>query len=218
MKFNLPNQEKSLFITFESGYENVKIYFDGALIGKVESSEQLVDGVTIPASPAGTIDLRFPTGRRSLEVRVDELLCTPETPAQELEELRSFDRYFWALTILGLAGTVIQIYILQPYLTLPAVLIQIFISGLAVIAYLVAAILTRQGKAWAYLLGTIVFTIMTLYYILSVHLLGWQMADILVVIVRLVILALLYYKMTSVFTYFKKTNDLSSSHTLLDDF
>ena len=218
MKYTLPNQDKSLFVTFESGYENVKIYFDGALLGRVERSEDFVNGVVFSDSPVGVIDLRFPTGRRALEIRVDDVLCTPEVSAQDVEELRSFDKIFWALTILAIAGTLIQAYMLRLFLSVPAVQLELAISIVAILSYLTAAILIRQGKAWAYLLGTVIFTLMTLYYILAVHLTGWGFIGIIVTIVRLVIMALLFYKMTSVFTHFKKNTDLHSKHTLLDDF
>lgn len=217
MNYLLPNSEKTLFITSESGFENVKIYHEGSFIGKVESPAQLADGFEIHDSPVGIIQLRVPAGKSILEVRVNDFLCTPQVAPEDIEDLKSFDKFFWGIAILGVVGTLIQAYTLRAFLELSWVKIELGLSILAVTIYFVAAVLTRKGKAWGFLLGTIMFTLMSLYYLLAVYLQGWPIVGVLISLVRFVIIALLFYKMQAVFVHFKKDNQ-TSKHTLLDDF
>lgn len=219
MNYLIPESDTRLFVTHETGYQNLKVYASGQQLVHLTDPEILRNGHTVQHQELGEIDLRFVHGKKLLEIRVNELLCVPEKSAEEsVDNLKGLSRIFWALTILSVIGLIFQAYtLIQFRLSVVQLFLALFFSFLSSAAYLFAAIFTRKGKAWAYFVGTGVFLFGTVIYAMNVITYDAGMAAMVVLFIRLGILGLLLYFVKSVVRVMNAPKEMANQD-ILDNF
>lgn len=219
MNYLIPESETRLFVTYESGYQNLKVYASGQQLVHLNDPEALRNGHTFQHQELGEIDLRFAHGKKLLEIRVNELLCVPEKPVEEsVDNLKGLSRIFWALTILSVIGLIFQVFALSQFrLNVIELFSALFFSFLGTVAYLFAAIFTGRGKAWAYFVGTGIFLFGTVIYAMNIFTYDLGMVPTAVLFIRLGILGMLLYFAKSVVRVMNSPKE-TSRQDILDSF
>lgn len=221
MNYRLPNQEKALFVTHESGFNNVKIYFEGKMLARFEDPSELFNQQIVNSDSLGALTVELKN--RKLEIRQDNLLCIPEVSQVSSQALKTLHWIFWVLAFFALFTTSVVAYQASDFLLEPEILVDLFINVLAIAVYISAAILTFKGKSYGYLIGTFFFTLTTILYVYIMfqyyEFLGqFSVIQMVVLTIRLAILGLLFYKMKQVINTFRKPRNSPDNSEILDEF
>jgi hypothetical protein len=169
MNYLVPDSDRTLFVTHESTYRNLKVYSSGQQLVHLVDPDILRDGHTFQHEDLGEIDLRYSNRGSKLEIRANGLLCVPENPIAESEDnLMGLSVLFWVVAVLSMIGLAIQFIALMQFgLSVLDIILALFFSIVTTGVYVLSAIFTKKGKAWAYFVGTGTFLLMTLLYIIN---------------------------------------------------
>ncbi|MFK7786365.1 MAG: hypothetical protein AB8B56_14695 [Crocinitomicaceae bacterium] len=170
MNYLIPDSDRTLYVTHEANYRNLKVYTSGKQLIHLPNSQDLRDGQTFQNEDLGEIDLRLSNRGSALEIRVNGLLCPLENPiAINEENLMGLSSLFKVIAILSTIGLAIQFYALTRIgLSIADVILVLFFGIVCTIVYYLAMFFTKKGKVWAYFLGTGTFLLMTLIYTFNI--------------------------------------------------
>lgn len=223
MKYLIPDSDRNLFVTHEINYRNLKIYSAGQQLVHLTDQNALQDGHTIQSEDLGEIDLIL-SNKKTLEIRVNGLLCTRENPISLSEDnLIGLSRLFLTVAVLSTIGIVIQFYSLsQIGFNVLDIVSALLFTILATAVYYLATIFTKQGKAWAYFVGTGTFLIMSLIYTINIFTSflpdNLLIAFYVFLVFRLGILIILLYYFKSVIRVMNNPKKSGADQDILDDF
>lgn len=174
-KYSTPDDSNNfIYLTWDSGYSNLKVYSNGRLITSTTTYKELQDGLYHEDEELGVLKLKFSNSNtRTLDVSVDGTTYYAEKAPVNKAALAGASGIFWMLFGFSILGTIFVSASLGFEFDNTIVLIQ-FISDVVIITiYAVSAIYTSKGAGWAYILGTATFIIMTVLTALTYHLMGW---------------------------------------------
>lgn len=202
-KYSLPHEPtKFIFLTWETGYKNLKIYSDGRLITTVSQPSVFTEGFYFKDEELGTIKLKFTTSRPlSLEVKVDGQTYYHEKARGDKEGFAGLVTTFWILfgfSILGICFAYATIFSQLNSLNSSIIYIALAIDLIILTIYAATAIYLNKRLGWAYFLGVTTFLITTSIYGINAanSFYGWSVGTIFIMVVRTSILIFM-------FTYFK---------------
>lgn len=198
-KYSVPGGlEQEVLLTWDSGYRNVKLYYEGQLECEIPSPSAIKQGYTHDSQRLGTIDFSFNEKPMYVKLRVNGIVCGIDSIKQG-KELEGAASIFWVLFALAIIGTGIEAY--QLGLENGVGLGVTIFNALVTSVYALAAWFTAQGKPWAYYMGLYTFLGMTALLVI-VNLLASNFAIIVHMLVRG---AILY----ALFGYYKSAQEIS---------
>jgi hypothetical protein len=195
-RYSLPNEpNKSIYLTWETGFKNVKVYFDGRLITTIARPTELKSGFYFEDSVLGNIKIKFSSSRPIvLNVSIEGTSYYPENSKNDREGFAGLVTLFWIIFGLGTLGTVFAYSQLISIIDSSFLIAAIIIDVLMLAAYAVAAIFLNKRQGWAYFLGVTVFlhsTIVYLYINVASYF-GLTVGPIVVLIIRVAFLIYMF--------------------------
>lgn len=188
-KYPIPqNLNEHILVQWSRGYKRVEVYFQDKLIGTVEGSKHLIEGVRFP-SDQGTIGLKLSEDPITIDVTVDGF-HSPNNVSHPKKQLKKSATFFWIIFSFAVIGSLIegmQISV-SPYLG-----IVISFNTILLVGYLISAIFVGQSKPWAFYLGFSIYSLTTFFALLTLFF--GNFLTILVFIIRGVIL---YFLITNI--------------------
>lgn len=188
---SLKNDSSNIFLTWEAGYNNLKIYHEGKLIQTIESPGKLTAGLCFEDPNLGSVEVSLSTSSPMIiEIKIEGVRYYPESlkASVKKEAFSGVVSIFWAISILGAISAFIIQFRYNFRWDLPFVMIQLVFDIVIVSIYIIAAIFLSKRKVWAYFLGGITFFLMTLLYLYSSIILVNNIFSIIVFIVRVAML------------------------------
>ena len=209
--------DKTVFVTWEAGFDNFKIYRNQSVVLKVEDGSDIRSGVSQDIEGLGKVELYLPNKAHSVHMTIDDESYTKIEPSGAKVDLAGVSYLFWTLTGFAILGSIITLSVLGLSLTHPFVIIQIILDVVAISAYVLAAIFTGKGKPWGYFLGGSVFILMTLLEILGAYTMDVGMGVFIRIMIRLAIIGYLIFEFKKVKILMNASNSEGhSSSELLD--
>lgn len=171
----------SVEISWEQGLRNFKAYYQGEIFFESPTLGNLKSGVTVFHEKLGNVFIRFCTHPIGYEVKIgDRYLENSRIPAKEsLQSISAVWIFIGVISTLGSLG-----FLMTPDLYFG--LIETLVFGLMCsfsIFYIVAGILIKQGKLWSYFTSLVIFTAMTILYLLA-----FNFANIPILVIRVVVI------------------------------
>jgi hypothetical protein len=177
-----------LSVSWETGYRNVQVRYNGRLIHTIPHPPVLVDGVKISDQELGTIKIRFSSGRpKKLEIKVNN---------KKFKTVNKFYTYDYSgLTAIfsglalfaGIETSILGLFYRFNFLYFDFTLF--FIGGILITAlYALTVILLMKKINWIYFFGTAIFTLTTILSVFNISLFLASWANYTVLIFRLGIL------------------------------
>ncbi len=189
----------ALFITWETGYKNMRVYHDGKELFRTETSDEIANGIEFSHPDGGKVYITFTEERPiSLLVKVgnERYYASKKMQQKEEDAALGFVAYaFWTLFGLSLIGTSFLVYQYRELLFFNEVKVTLIIDGSITLCYGVTAFFITRRVKWIYFLGTGVFTLTTILVILSTISSGNYMQFINVAIRLLILAYILRYAM-----------------------
>lgn len=188
---SIKNENNHLFLTWETGYRNLKIYHEGNLIHTVENPWQLTNGVSFEHSELGTIELYLTTtSPMTIDLKVGDEKYFAENMKESFkkEAFSGLVAVFWTMSALAFIGALFVQINFDFRIEVPLVLIELVFDIIVIGLYVVSAIFLSRRKVWAYYLGGITFLAVTLLYIYVGYLQSLNFISIIVIVVRIAIL------------------------------
>ena len=220
MNYLIPDSDRTLFVTHEANYRNLKVYSSGKQLIHLADASVLSEGYTLQNDDLGELNLGLFKKGRILEIRVNGMLCSLENPtAISKDNLMGLSSVFRVVAIISTIGIAIQFFsFLQLGLEVAQILLVLFFSILSTALYYLAMIFTKRGKVWAYFVGTGIFLIMTLIYTVNILASGifeyYLVLFSVFLICRFGILILLLYYFKSVIRVMNGPKDISDEYLL----
>ncbi|MDX2361260.1 MAG: hypothetical protein QNK23_10665 [Crocinitomicaceae bacterium] len=218
---DLNNPENSLYLTWESGFSNLKVYHQGKLVEIVKDPSALVLGVSIDHPELTTIEITFTDNKSTdLRVRVNGMPYLPEKIATDSHSVNAVVIAFWTLFGFGIIGFGFSYVALQDLIEYPQIKLVLGIDAGFVISYAVAAVFMRKGQKWAYFLGTGMFVLTTLLFVWNTSVgfgFGFGMLAIIILLVRIVFIVYLLRYAKDIMLIERKRTEADKTE-VLDDF
>ena len=187
-RYSVPHQsDKSIYLTWETGYKNVKVYVDGRLITTVGRPTEFKSGFYHKDAEVGNLKLKFSTRKPIvLEVSVDGTSYLPENSRNDREGFAGLATLFWVIFGFGTIASIIGYSLFGGIYNSSLFIASLSIDLVILASYVVTAIYLNKRQGWAYFLGVSTFIISTLLYFLSYanSYVGFSIIQILVLAVR----------------------------------
>ena len=182
------NPNSFVFLTWESGYKNVRLYHQKRLIASAEPKE-IKAGYSTEDEILNKIELNFSSERPIIiNVTIDGDLYAPESIIAKKEKFTGLVGLFGTLAFLSVLGTWFTLSFFDYQLTHPLVKTQFIIDVITILVYTSTAFLISKHKLWAYYLGGITFILMSLLYGLSIYMTGFPMLGVFIFLLRVAII------------------------------
>ena len=162
---NASNDNLFVFITWESGYRNLKVYHQGNVVASTDTPREIMSGIKAEIDEFGSLEVTFTKDkpmRLHVEIDGERYYVAEESKKMEAEFLGSIATIFWVLFGFGAIGSFILIYQAWVFIGIPRVLLTVAIDVGVVAIYGVTAFLIARRVTWIYFVGTSVFGILTL--------------------------------------------------------
>jgi len=188
---SIKDESQSVFLTWETGYKNLKVYYEGVLIQTIETPWKLTNGVSFEHPELGNVELHLTTSSPMIiELKIGGIKYFAESMKANMkkEAFSGLVSVFWTLSVLSLISALLVQINYGYRLDVPVVLIQLIFDIVIISIYVISAIFLSRRKIWAYYLGAITFLAMTLLYVYSGFILSGNVSTIIVVVVRIAIL------------------------------
>ncbi len=185
------NDNHHLFLTWESGYKNLKVYYEGEVIHTETSPGRFMKGVTFEHPVLQSVQLKFSSESPIvMQVKANGVKYFPENNIQKMKEntLGGLAHLFTILAFLSVIGAFIVQLTFGFNLNIPEALIQLVFDIVVVAIYITSAVLLYKNKPWAYFLGSITFVCMTLLTLLAVWVSGFGLANLINMVIRVAII------------------------------
>ena len=203
--------DKTVFVTWEAGFDNLKIYHEQSVVLKIDNGSEIRSGVTRDIDGLGKVELYLPNKAHTVHLTIDDETFTQVKPPESQVNLSGVSYLFWILTVLAVFGSIMALSHYRFNFSHPIAVVELILDVVAVTAYVLAAIFTAKNKPWGYFLGGIVFTFMSLLAILGTYSIGIGFGAILTITVRLAIIGYLISEFKKVRILMNSSN--SSDHT-----
>jgi hypothetical protein len=168
-RYSLPGQaDQSIYLTWESGYKNVKVYENGRLITTIARPTEFKSGFYYEDKTLGNIKIQFSSNKPIvLTISVEGTSYFPENSKNDREGFAGLVTLFWVIFGIGTVVTIIAYSLIGGMFdsSLFAAAISIDVAILA--SYVITAIYLSKRKGWAYFLGVTTFIIATLIALYS---------------------------------------------------
>lgn len=158
-------RNEEITLTWEQGYNNLRIFEDGIEIAFIPKASSIYKGVQTLDERNRKIELKFSDEKPiTVDVRIDRTRYKPKGLKKSSSEFGMIPGIYWTF------GVLLSIFIAFSFATFPfqmslELFIQIFgIEILAAVIYVISGIFTSKGKAWAYFLGAVLFSVSTLHF------------------------------------------------------
>lgn len=195
-RYSVPDEPtKSIYLTWETGYKNVKVYFDGRLITTIAHPTEFKSEFYVEDSILGNIQIQFSSSRPIvMNVSVEGTSYFPENSKNDREGFAGLVTLFWIIFGLGILGTVIAYSQLISIYDLVFLIAAFAIDALMLAAYAVSAVFLNKRQGWAYFLGVTVFLLSTIFYfyINMASYLGLTVGPIIILIIRVAFLIYMF--------------------------
>lgn len=181
------DEEKTLFLTWEAGYKNVKLYSDGRLVKTINSPGEFMKGVTFNDDELNEINLRFSSGSPIImQLKANGLKYYPVNNSNKYNgaDFSGLVSVFWVLATLSIFGAIIA----QTQLSGIESITQAVFDVIVISIYIISAIFLNKNKVWAYYLGGITFLASTCLTFLVYYLTGLGIGSGINLLIRAVIL------------------------------
>lgn len=150
------DESKTLFLTWETGYNNLKLYSEGRLVKTINSPGELMNGVTFIDEELNDVLLKFSSGAPIIiQITANGLKYYPQNNAESGDgaDFSGLVSVFWVLATLSLIGAIIA----QTQISGIVAITQGVYDIIIITIYVIAAIFLNKKKVWAYYLGGITF-------------------------------------------------------------
>lgn len=212
-KFSLPNHPAEMaFLTWESGYKNMKIYIDGKVVGVISGLAELMKGVEFQTENEKNIEVKMSSSKPMIPVvKVNGNQYYSENNLVEQESVTGLAPVFWTLASLAIVGAVLVQGFLGFQLNNPVAMTQLVMDIIVISIYALSAIYLAKNKSWAYFLGTGTFFLMTLLVIYTQYAMnGFGFGQVIAIVIRISILVYLFtFIKRAIFIMRKPENELS---------
>ncbi len=188
---SIKNDNHHLFLTWESGYKNLKVYHEGEVIHTEVSPSNFMKGVTFEHPLLQSVQLKFSSGSPIImQLKVNGVKYLPENNIKKMKEstLGGLAHLFTILAFLSVVGAFLIQLTFGFNLSVPAALIQLVFDIVVIGIYVTSAVLLYKNKPWAYFLGSITFVCMTLLTVFVVALSGFGFANLFNMVIRVAII------------------------------
>lgn len=211
------NAEVFLFVSWDTGYRNIQIFYQDRLIHTIQQPTVLVKGIKIQDDELGTIKCSFTTTRpRKLEIKVNNKKFKTVNKLNLGYDYTGLIAIFTTLAVLAAMEIVIFGGMFGFNFSYPLFSI-VFISGFIItVLYGVTSYLLSKKKPWAYFIGTSIFVITTLISILGVSLIFSSLANTIVLFFRFGILIYILIQIKHILKEMKRATISNHEDDLLD--
>lgn len=200
-KYKVPGGlEQEVLLTWDSGYRNVKLYYEGQLECEIPSPGAIKQGFTHESERLGTVHFSFNEKPMYVKLRINGIVCGIDSVKQG-KELEGASSIFWVLFALAILGTGIEAF--QIGLDNGIGLGVTIFNALITAVYAFAAWFTAQGKPWAYYMGLYTFLGMTALLVIF----NLMAANFTIIMHMLIRGAILY----ALFGYYKSAQEISGA-------
>ena len=215
---NINDANNPLFLTWETGYRNLKVYYDGKIIQQISTPQELLKGVMFDTLALKNVSVQLMREKPMvIVVKVDKQEYLPENKIAGRGELKGLIQMFWILFALGTIGSILEIKSVASFIDEVSLTILIIIDAVIVLSYGFTAMMLTREKAWSYFIGGSVYIISSLLVVYSTL----QGSSGVGVIIGLVIRgAIIFYigKFFPVIMRMQKSGHKIEAQDLLDDF
>lgn len=212
-KYSLPHHPESIvFLTWETGYKNMKIYHNGSVAGLVNSLRELMNGVEFQLENDERLEVKMSTSKPMMPVvKIDGNQYYTDNKLSEKESVTSLASLFWTLAGLAVIGAVIAQGMMGFQLSHPVAITQLIMDIVVISIYTLSAIYLGKNKSWAYFLGTGTFFLMTLLVLYTQYVLtGFGFSQVIAIVIRISILVFLFtYIKRAIYIMRKPENELA---------
>ncbi len=211
--------DKSIFLTWETGYRNLKVYYKGKQIYQIDAPQELLKGVLVDTEELKNISIQLKNEKPMvIKLKVGKNEYKPENKIEGRGEINGLIYMFWVLFVLGSIGAVTEIKNLSPLIDNVTRTIVIIIDIGMVLSYAFTAVMLTREKAWSYFVGTTVYILIFLLIIIGSSSGGEiGVSFIIVVFIRLAVTVYLL-KFFPIIRKMMKQEKKVSQAELLDDF
>lgn len=190
------DSDTSIFIAYESRWQNSKFYCDGILVKRFSSSEDLIKGVQFEIEGLGTAEFKIHPATFSPTLFVDGEVYIPEKPKVNLNERTTGALIvFGLLTLLNLFMFLVALTSLNDPIDPDFGLFMAIVMGFFTASYLTCLIFLWRGVFIFYFIGLGLFTFSTLFVAFNAYQDG-QVESVALLVPRLILIGILmiYFK------------------------
>lgn len=183
---------KSVFITYEAGWKNTRIYLEGKVVKTFENTAELKNGVQTEIENLGTLELKLNPTTLSLSASLDgERLVREKMKSTKEKGTLGVISVFSIIAVVNLISMIIALS--ENTRPSPERTSLIVIPGLFFVFYLVSAILFGNKIYFFYFAATGVYLLKTLHEISLILEINYYFVEVFIfyIIPRFVLLAIL---------------------------
>jgi len=215
---NINDVNNPLFLTWETGYRNLKVYYGGEIVHHVSTPQELLKGVMFDTLELKNVSVQLMREKPMvIVVKVDGQEYLPENKIAGRGELKGLIQMFWILFALGTIGSILEIKSVASLIDEVSLTILIIIDAVIVLSYGFTAMMLTREKAWSYFIGGSIYIISSLLVVYSALQGGAGVGMLLGLLIRVAII-LYIGKFFPVIMQMQKSGRKIETQELLDDF
>ncbi|MFK7783849.1 MAG: hypothetical protein AB8B56_01970 [Crocinitomicaceae bacterium] len=205
-----------LSVSWETGYRDIQVRYNGRLVHTIPQPTVLVDGVKIRDEELGVIKFKFTSDRpRKLVVKVNNKKFNTVNKFYKYEYVGLVTVFTTLALFAGIEAFMLAGIYEFNFAFLPFTMI--FVLGLIIAAiYGVTSFFLSKRVAWMYFVGAGIFTVTTVLSVFNVSFVLATWANYFVLFIRLGILAYLLFQMKHIIKEIRKANGRIQDDSLLD--
>ncbi len=215
---NINDTENPLFLTWESGYKNLKVYFKGKIMKEIATPQELLNGVVFDSGELRNVSVQLMKEKPMVVVvKVNDIEYKPDNKIVGRGELMGLIQIFGVLFALGTIGSILEIKSLPSYIDNITLTVVIIIDAIIVLSYGFTAMMLSREKAWSYFIGGSVYILSSLLVVFDAIQSGFNAGMIIGLAIRLFII-LYIVKFFPIIMNMLKNGKKVETQDLLDDF
>ncbi len=160
---NINDANNPLFLTWETGYRNLNVYYGGKMIKQISTPQELLKGVGFDTLELKNVTIQLVKEKPMvIVVKVNGEEYKPENKIVGRGELKGLIQMFWILFALGAIGSVLEIKSLPRGIDNVTFTIVVIIDVVIVLSYGFTAMMLNKEKTWSYFIGGSIYIISSL--------------------------------------------------------
>jgi len=217
-KYHSFNDPNPLFITWDTGYTNLKVYYKGKMIKHLATPQELLKGILFDSDELKNISIQLTKEKTMVvKVSVDEKEYLPENKIVGRGELGGLIAIFWFLFAFGVLGAIFEFKSVSSSFDNVSLTILIIIDIVILLSYGLTASLLKKEYAWSYFIGGSMY-VLTTFFVVYNSIQGQQSMGIVIGLIIRGVILLYVLKFFPVILGMMKNSRKIEAPELLDDF
>jgi hypothetical protein len=216
--YSLPDHDTPLRISWSADFREVEIVFGQRTVAHFKHRTDPLDGILLQDEELGKIELAFHRKQRSVDVVVNGY-HHPGNRSHPSRKMKRLSAYFFVISGIYLLEFLYGFVQTRGFdFPIEIMLIQSFVHVLFIGVFLFSAISVYLARAWAYYIGYGIFAVLVVSHLLLTTLTLMNLAEVVVLLIRLLLLGILTFHLGTPFALTKRVNRLKEEREdLLDE-